>query len=78
VQVLLGPVQFDAVTWDAGTVTTTLSLVGVPPDSSVKFTLEPGKNPVPVMVTVAPPAMEVVVGEMEVTTGTVGLHCQLT
>ena len=56
---------------------TTLALAGTLLDSCTKFTVDPGTNPVPVTVSVAPPAMELVVGEIEETCGTVGFHCQL-
>jgi hypothetical protein len=37
---------------------TTLSLVGMPLDSSTKLTVAPLTNPVPVIVTVVPPLIE--------------------
>jgi hypothetical protein len=77
--VQLAPVasQPPTVTWLAGTVMTTLALVGASADSCTKFTLDPGTKPVPVIVSATPPTIVFVVGEMELTTGTVGLHCQL-
>ena len=58
---------------------TTFELDAASPDSSTKLTLDPGTNPVPVIVKGVPPTSGVVLGdvEMEVTAGTVGLHCQL-
>jgi hypothetical protein len=55
----------------------TLSLLGAPPDSSTKVTVEPLTKPVPVIVTVVPPAIEPVAGLMLVTLGTVGDQTQL-
>jgi hypothetical protein len=55
----------------------TLSLLGAPPDSSTKVTVEPLMKPVPVMVTVVPPAIEPVAGLTLATVGTNGDQAQL-
>jgi hypothetical protein len=63
--------------------TTTLLLVGVPPDSSMKLTVlrvvafAPVTNPVPAMVTEVPPVMEPELVARPVTVGTVGDQAQL-
>ena len=70
----------------AGLFTVVGELAGLPlgPLSWTKLTLEPWKNPLPVTVTVtgcpvpgSVPSMAAVVGEIELTLGTIGFHCQL-
>ena len=75
--VLFDPVQPSNVTPEVGIVVTTLSLVGEPPDSWTKLTVEPFTKLLPAIVTVWLPVTGAVVGAMEVTAGTLGFHCQL-
>jgi hypothetical protein len=57
---------------------TTLSLAGVPPDSSMKLTVVAFcTNPVPLIVTDVPPRIEPELGCIPVTVGTTGDHTQL-
>jgi hypothetical protein len=56
---------------------TTLSLVGVVPFSSTKFTVAPLVNPVPLIVTAVPPMIDPVEGLMPETDGTSGDQSQL-
>ena len=52
---------------------TTLGLVVLPPDSWTNVTVDPVRNPVPVMVTDTPPRWDPVVGLID---ATVGYSCE--
>ena len=56
---------------------TTLSLAGLDPVASTKLTVDPGVKPVPVIVTVVPPADVPLAGDTPTTVGTTGDHSQL-
>jgi hypothetical protein len=70
-------IEVEELTATLGERRTTLSLVGTPPDSSTKLTVDPATNPVPVSWIEVPPMIDPPAGEIDVTDGTFGSQTQL-